>query len=49
MYTGMDIPVKEIVCTTIDEQGNALRKCRVENSFENRDALVKNYPEGTAL
>ena len=39
----MDISIKEIVCTTIDEKGNVIRKEKFENTFENLDAFLKNF------
>ena len=32
-YTGMDISAKSIVCTTLDENGNIVRKDSIEKAF----------------
>ena len=32
-YTGMDISAKSIVCTTLDENGNIVRKHSIEKAF----------------
>jgi hypothetical protein len=39
----MDISIKEIVCTTIDEHGNIVRKDKFENSFDNLDKYLSNF------
>jgi hypothetical protein len=44
-YTGMGISIKDIVCTTIDEDGNIVRKDRFENSFDNLDVYLSNFSE----
>lgn len=42
-YTGMDISVKEIVCTTLNEEGNVVRKDRIDNSFEDLGKFLENF------
>ena len=44
-YTGMDISIKEIVCTIIDENGNIVRKDR----FEKLDEFLRNFSEGDSF
>jgi hypothetical protein len=39
----MDISIKEIVCTTIDEHGNIVRKDKFENRFDNIDKYLRNF------
>ena len=39
----MDIPIKGIVCTTIDEHGNIVRKDKFENRFDNLDKCLSNF------
>ena len=39
----MDISIKEIVCTTIDEHGNIVRKDKFENRFDNLDKYLSNF------
>ena len=45
----MDISTKEIVCTTIGENGKIVRKDRVENSFEKLDEFLRNFSEGDSF
>jgi len=39
----MDISIKEIVCTTIDEYGNIVRNYKFENRFDNIDKYLSNF------
>jgi len=39
----MDISIKEIVCTTIDEHGNIVRKDKFGNRFDNIDKYLSNF------
>ena len=39
----MDISIKEIVFTTIDEYGNIVRKDKFENRFDNIDKYLSNF------
>jgi len=39
----MDISIKEIVCTTIDEFGNIVIKDNFENRFDNIDKYLSNF------
>jgi len=39
----MDISIKEIVCTTIDEYGNIVRKDKFENRFDNVVKYFSNF------
>jgi len=39
----MDISIKEIVCTTIDEYGNIVRKDNFEKRFDNIDKYPSNF------
>ena len=39
----MDISIKEIVCTTIDEHGNIVGKDKFENRFDNIDKYLSNF------
>jgi len=39
----MDISIKEIVCTTIDEYCNIVRKDKFENRFDNIDKYLSNF------
>ena len=43
MYVGMDISTKNIVCTTLDENGNVVRKDDVANSFEKLGEFLDNF------
>ena len=43
MYAGMDISTKNIVCTTLDENGNVVRKDDVANSFEKLGEFLDNF------
>ena len=45
-YTGMDIHSKIIVCTTLDENGNVVRKDKFENSFENLEEYLSAFNKG---
>ncbi len=45
----MDISIKEIVCTTIDENGRIVRKDRFENGFEKLDEFLSNFSEGDSF
>ena len=42
-YTGMDISTKSIVCTTLDENGNTVRKDDIENSFGKLGEFLDNF------
>lgn len=42
----MDISIKEIMCTTIDENGKLVRKDRLESSPEKLDEFIKNFFDG---
>jgi transposase len=39
----MNISIKEIVCTTIDEDGNIVRKDTLDNRFESIAEFLKNF------
>jgi len=39
----MDISIKEIVCTTIDEYGNIVRKDKFGNRFDNIYKYLSNF------
>ena len=41
----MDISIREIVCTTIDENGRIVRKDR----FEKLDEFLRNFSEGDSF
>jgi len=41
----MDISIKGIECTTIDEYGNIVRKDRFENRFDNIDRYLSNFSQ----
>ncbi len=45
----MDISIKEIVCTTIDENGRIVRKDTLENRFEKLDEFLSNFSEGDSF
>ena len=45
----MDISIKEIVCTTIDENGRIVRKDTLENRFEKLDEFSVTSLRETAL
>ena len=45
----MDISIKEIVCTTIDENGRIVRKDTFENRFEKLDEFLRNFSEGDSF
>ena len=45
----MDIHTKIIVCTTLDENGNVVRKDRFENSFENLEAYLSVFQKGDSF
>ena len=45
----MDIHSKIIVCTTLDENGNVVRKDRFENSFENLEAYLSVFQKGDSF
>jgi len=45
----MDIHSKIIVCTTLDENGNVVRKDRFENSFENLEAYLYAFQKGDSF
>jgi len=45
----MDISIKEIVCTTIDENGRIVRKGTFENRFEKLDEFLSNFSEGDSF
>ena len=42
----MDIHSKIIVCTTLDENGNVVRKDRFEKSFENLEEYLSVFQKG---
>ena len=42
----MDISTKSIVCTTLDENGNIVRKDNIENSFEKLGEFLDNFSPG---
>ena len=42
----MDISIKEIECTTIDENGKIVWKDKFENIFEKLDEFLRNFSEG---
>jgi hypothetical protein len=48
-YTGMDISTKSIVCTTLDENGNIVRKDNIENSFEKLDEFLDSFSPGDSF
>ena len=39
----MDISAKSIVCTTLDENGNTVRKDSIENSFEKLGEFLDSF------
>jgi len=41
----MDISIKDIVCTTIDECGNIIRKDKFGNRFDNIDKYFSNFSQ----
>ncbi len=43
MYNGMDISTKDIVCTTIGEDGNVVRKDKFENRFDELEKYLGNF------
>jgi hypothetical protein len=45
----MNISLKEIMCTTIDEYGNIVRKDRFEKSFDNLDTYLANFSKPLRL
>ena len=45
----MDIHSKIIVCTTLDENGNVVRKDRFEYSFENLEAYLSAFRKGDSF
>ena len=45
----MDIHSKIIVCTTLDENGNVVRKDRFENSFEKLEVYISISRKVTVL
>ncbi len=45
----MDISTKEIVCTSLDEDGNVVRKDRFENRFEKMEEYLKNFSDGDSF
>ena len=42
----MDISTKSIVCTTLDEDGNIVRKDNIENSFEKLGEFLDSFSPG---
>ena len=42
----MDISTKSIVCTTLDEDGNIVRKDNIENSFGKVGEFMDNFSLG---
>jgi transposase len=42
----MDISTKSIVCTTLDENGNIVRKDSIENSFDKLGEFLGNFSHG---
>ena len=49
MNTGMDISIKESVCTTIDEYCNIVRKDKFENRFDNIYKYLSNFSHGDSF
>ena len=45
----MDIHSKIIVCTTLDENGNVVRKDRFENSFEKLEEYLSAFQKGDSF
>ena len=45
----MDIHSKIIVCTTLDENGNVVRKDRLENSFEKLEEYLSAFQKGDSF
>ncbi len=45
----MDISTKSIVCTTLDENGNIVRKDNIENSFEKLDEFLDSFSPGDSF
>jgi hypothetical protein len=39
----MDVSAKSIVCTTLDENGNTVRKDSIENSFEKLGGFLDRF------
>ena len=48
-YNGMDISTKSIVCTTLDENGNIVRKDSIENSFEKFGEFLGSFSPGDSF
>ena len=45
----MDISTKSIVCTTLDENGNIVRKDNIENSFEKLGEFLDSFSPGDSF
>ena len=45
-YTGMELSAKSIVCTTLNENGNTVKKDSIENSFEKLGEFLNNFSPG---
>ena len=45
----MDISTKSIACTTLDENGNIVRKETIENSFEKLGEFLDNFYPGDSF
>ena len=49
MYRGMDNSAKNIVCTTLDENVNIVRKDNLENSFDKLGELLDRFSPGDSF